>query len=312
MASVDVSVCVVSCNCRELLRASLCTLADAAPGRELEVIVADNASNDGTREMVTEGFPTVMFLAQPRNVGFATAMNRAVAESSGRLIAWLNPDCEVEAGALGRLADELDERADVDVVAPRLVYPDGRIQLSCGTLPRLRDAVWDNLGLSALFPRSRVFNGHRLGHWSYDETRDVAWASGACLMMRRDAWERVGALDEQFFMYCEELDWFVRLHEQGGRVLFVPDATVKHRHAAITSRDPRQAALWGHQSKFRLFRKHHGRAAECALRFLTLVGSAARLTLASTAWLMGIRARRRHAERAALLAAVCRCCVSCA
>jgi hypothetical protein len=311
MAAPDVSVCVVSYECRDLLEACLASLPRAAPEHELEIIVADNASGDGTPEMLAAEFPTVRVLPQETNLGFAAAMNRAVAASSAPLIAWLNPDCEVQPGAFAVLIRELQGDPDLDVVAPKLLYPRGQTQLSCGTLPRLRDALYDNLGLSVLFPHSRVLNGHRLGHWSYDESRDVAWASGACLMMRREAWEQVGPLDERFFMYCEETDWFMRLHKIGGRLRFVPDAVVMHHHGAITDKvDPTQTALWGHRSKFLLFRKHYGRGAEWALRLVTLKGSALRLALSCLGWLVAPETRRIEARRIRLLGAVCKACMS--
>ncbi len=293
-ACPDLSICVVSYNTRDLLDACLASVfrsgcgaeadtaqalgpTDRAPRATMEVIVVDNASRDGSADMVREKYPQARLIALDENVGFARGSNQAIKASSGRHILLLNSDTVVQEHALGSMVAFLDEHPEFAVLGPRLLNDDGTAQPSCFAFVTVRDIIFENLGLTALFPRSRFVNRRGLGGFDGTEVREVDWVSGACLMVRRPAVERVGLLDEEFFMYGEEQDWCRRMKETGLRVVFYPGATVVHYGRASSRRARGELAPRALAGRLRYFHKHHGPRAVLAVRAATVVGMTLRL-----------------------------------
>lgn len=276
---MDLSVCIVSYNCRDLLRACLLSIELEAVGLEHEVIVADNASGDGTVEMIAREFPRVACLANEENLGFAAATNQAAAHARGEVLLMLNPDTEVQPGAPERLVSFLRSHPWAGAAGPRIVGPGGELQPTCHLFPTVGLTLIAQLGLHRLFPGSRLLGGYDMTWWDHARPRRVDWVSGACLAVSRAAWERVGPLDEGYFMYSEEVDWCYRLSQAGLECWYLPDATVIHHEAASWGRARPERILASHRANFRFFGKHYGRRAELLARLLVAGGALARAAL---------------------------------
>lgn len=253
---VEVSVSIVNWNTREELRECLRSVL-VQEGVGFDVTVVDNASADGSAEMVAAEFPTVRLIANERNVGFGRAHNQVIAAASGRYFFMLNPDARLlGADCLKRMVEFADAHPEAGLIGPKVVNRDGTIQFSARNFPTLGAAVFQNSFLGRLFPGNRYVRQYVLSDWDHSQPREVDWLSGSALLVRREFIEDVGLLDEGFFMYCEDVDWGYRAKAKGWKALYCPDATVVHRIGA-SSDQAQVRMLWQHhKSMYRLFRKH--------------------------------------------------------
>lgn len=254
---LDVSVVVVSYNTAALLRQCLRSiLADPGPSRE--VLVVDNASTDGSPQMVADEFPDVRLITNAGNVGFSRANNQALERSSGRYACLLNSDAELRPGCLAAMVAYLDAHPRVGVLGPRLVYADGTPQPSRRRFPTLATAFVESTILQRWWPGADVLRRYYLSDVPDDRPQEVDWVTGACLMVRREAMAQVGLLDERFFMYSEELDWCRRIKAAGWRVAYTPDAVVVHHESRSAEQNLARRSILFHDSKCRYFAKYHG------------------------------------------------------
>ncbi|MEA3401309.1 MAG: glycosyltransferase family 2 protein [Armatimonadota bacterium] len=273
---MDLSICIVSYNCRRLLSRCLESIREHSGRLSVEVIVADNASTDGTPQMVRERFPEAIVLANEENRGFAGGTNQAMRRASGDVLLMLNPDTEVQAGTLPYLTRFLHERPEAGAAGPAVYGPDGSLQHTCHHFPTLWLSVVAQLGLHRLLPGTRTFGAYDMTWWSHDEPRRVDWLSGACIATRRDVFEHVGALDEGYFMYSEDVDWCYRLSKAGYERWYLPDVRIIHHEAGSWEGAPQERILAAHRANFRFFGKHYGDASEIVARFIVAWGASAR------------------------------------
>jgi len=266
--SVDLSIVIVSYNGREHLRHCLASLAVHPPPVESEIIVVDNDSRDGSAPMVASEFGDVRLLRTPRNLGFAAGANRGAREASGEALVLLNPDSEIKADPFAPMLNYLREHEDAGVVAPRLLNPDGSLQLSCRSFPTFSVALFNRYSLlTRLLPRNRYSKQYLLSDWRHDSICDVDWVSGACLMIRRSLFEKIGLLDEGYFMYIEDVDLCQRVHRAGYRIVYFPETPVVH-HIGRSSRTlPSRSILARHRSMWHYYKKYlkRGRVADIAV-----------------------------------------------
>ncbi len=264
----DVVVAIVSYNTRERLRDCLASVT-ASEGVTAEIWVVDNASPDGSADLVETEFPDVRLVRSSENLGFAAANNLVMRRASGRYILLLNPDTEVPADALRRMLDFLESRTDAGICGPHLLNSDGSSQSRGLPFP----TMWSEIRQS----RSVAWMS---GRWSAPEQapvlagqpRHVDWISGACLMIRSEVVERIGMLDEQFFIYAEELDWCFRAGRAGWKVYALDDVSVIH-HQAQSMRQVFAVALqYLVETRLRYYRKHYGFAYAAALSGVYLAG----------------------------------------
>lgn len=296
----DLSVIIVNWNVRDLLRRCLESVFASPFGGSLEVLVVDNASADGSGEMVRTEFPQVHLIANAENRGFPAANNQGLALARGRYILLLNPDTEVVGDALQAMVAFADAHPDVGVVGPQLLNPDGSVQSSRRRFPTLATALWESTWLQPYAPR-RLLERYYVLDRPDDEIQDVDWVTGAALMVRREAVEEVGPLDEGFFMYSEELDWCRRFREAGWRVVYLPTARIVH-HVGKSSEQVLPARHIHFQtSKVRYFRKYHGPLAAEALRLFLLGNYLWQIGVEGAKWLLG----HKRSLRAGRIAAYC-------
>ena len=247
------TVIMVSWNACDLLATAIASVPPIVGGATIELIVVDNASTDGSPEMIAERFPNVRVIRNAENVGFARANNQALVESRGEYVLLLNSDTQLHSGALASLVSFLEEHPHVGIVGPQLVYPDGRRQFSFGRFPSLREQAAIAFGLG----RYVIRDDHTARNNQSEQ--EVDYVSGACMLIRRTAIDVVGIMDEQFFMYCEETDWCYRMRKAGWSVCFEPAAIVMHVRGGSTRIVRGEMLGELYRSRVRYMRKHHGR-----------------------------------------------------
>ena len=283
------TVLIASWNTRELLDACLRSVLAAAEETALEVIVYDNASEDGTPAWVRSRFPSVRLIEGDENLGFGAAINRAAARARAETWIVLNPDTVVEPGALAVLVRALEEEPQAAIVAPRLQNPDGTLQPSCSRRPRLGRELLRLLHLERLAPGV----AYRMEAWP-QRRREVDVAAGACLALRPGALGGEAPFDESFFMYSEEVDLCERLSRSGWKILWEPAARVVHHGAGSTAQVRETMFEELYRAKVRFFRKHDGPLAAAAYKGVLALASVLRLLASPLALLEGRRDRRRH------------------
>ncbi len=304
----DLSILIVNWNVRDLLRRCLQSIFANLPPRQMEIIVVDNGSSDGSVEMVRAEFPRVHLIPNPDNRGFPAANNQGLAVARGRYILLLNPDTEVVGDALETMVAFADAHPDVGVVGPQLLNPDGTIQSSRRRFPTLATAIFESTWLQPCAPR-RLLTRYYVLDRPDDEIQDVDWVTGAALMARREAVEQVGPMDEGFFMYSEELDWCRRFRDAGWRVVYLPTARVVHYGGKSSEQVLPARHIHFQASKIRYFRKHHGAAAAGVLRAVIVGNYLWQMGIEGAKWLLGHK-RPMRAERLAayrqVVRALCR------
>jgi len=248
------AVVVVNFNTREDLRACLRSVVASAPR---QIVVADNGSTDGSREVVREAFPSVALLCLDENPGYGGAANRAIAATSAPYVLLLNSDTLIAPDALETLGAYLDTHPGAAVVGPRLLNPDGSLQPSCYPFPGSLRWAFDNDDVGRLLARLPLVRELGLRTWRHDRSRRVPWVKGAALALRRAAFDAVGGFDESFFMYHEESDLCFRLADAGWEVHFAPVTDVVHTGGTSTAqRQPEMDAALA-RSATRFHRKHY-------------------------------------------------------
>jgi GT2 family glycosyltransferase len=271
-----VSVVIVSYRSRDALEPCLVSLRECGARCPLEVVVVDNASGDGTVEWLRARHPEVELIANPDNRGFTRGVNQGLARARGDYLFVLNPDCEVTPEALERLIAELDHGSGVAAVAPLLRDGSGHEARSCGRFPGVWTLLCDHLGLAQAFPDSALFGKYKYGGRAMRDLDRVEWASGAALLIPRRAYVQVGGLDENIFMYMEEVDWCLRASQIGLSVRFVPDAAILHHGQRSSRQVPGQTYLHNLRSRVYYFRKHHGPLAARFAKGILIVSLAAK------------------------------------
>lgn len=269
----DLSVVIVNRNTRALLRACLDSLVGLPDGVRTELIVVDNGSTDGSVELVRERFPQVQLIRNEENTGYAYPNNQGLEASTGRYVLLLNSDTEVRPFALARLVEFMERHPEAGACGPTLRYPDGSLQRSCYSFPSPRTTFSRMLALDALFPRSRVLGNQQLG-FDHACTAPVDALLGAALLVRREALEKVGPLDERFRIHYNDFDWCYRIRRAGWEVYFVHEAEVVHHSQATTKLENDRLQLQGEivRNLFEYHRKHYGEAGVRWLRLWLLVG----------------------------------------
>jgi hypothetical protein len=269
----DVSIVIVSYESRQLLARCLAALAaDTARRVTAETIVVDQASQDGTVAWLAAEHPDVRVVALSENVGFGAGNNRGAAVAQGRWLLLLNSDAFVRPGAVDELVRFGDARPAAGAVGPKLLWPDGRLQRSCRRFPTVFRLATEYLYLRKLAPRSRALNGFYCGEFAHDAVRRVDWLTGACLLVRRDLYERLGGFDEDFFLYSEEVDLLARASQLGAETWFDPDADVVHVWGGTAGRSSALVLEEQARSHVRYLDKHASRTAAARARAVILAG----------------------------------------
>lgn len=284
----DLGIVIVNWNTRDLLRRCLETVFASTGSITYRVVVVDNSSSDGSAEMVAQYFPQVTLLAGHGNVGYPAGNNLglralgyaqqdgAAASDVPRYALLLNPDTELPPDALAHILRYMETHQHTGVVGPKLVLANGQLDLACRrSFPTPEVSLWRMIGFSKLFPKSRVFGRYNLTYLDENETAEVDSVVGAFMMVRREAIDQVGLLDETFFMYGEDLDWCKRIKEAGWKVVYYPHVQVLHIKRA-SSRQNKRAPVEFVRALLIFYNKHYREQTPWWMNAAVLIGIALR------------------------------------
>ncbi len=293
---VDLSVSIVSFRTPELLRQCLGALALESEQLELEVTVVDNASGDGSVELVRSEFPDVRIVANARNAGFGAAHNQVLRRARGRYCVVLNSDAALCPGALRALVDVMDADPCLGACGPKLRYPTGSLQSSRRRFPTVAGLFIESTQLQRFWPDNAVLRRYYVQDRSDAVAQDVDWLVGACLCLRTEALRQVGLFDERYFMYSEEIDLCRRLRAAEWRVRYVPQAEVVHLEGGSSRADLAARDQRFQRSKLAYAAKWHGHWVALALRAYLIAEYLLRAAEESLKLVMGSRRHERQAR----------------
>jgi N-acetylglucosaminyl-diphospho-decaprenol L-rhamnosyltransferase len=251
----DLAVIIVSYNTRDDLARTLNSLVSAPPVTPHQIVVVDNASEDGSLGLVRDRYPDVRSIDAGANLGFSAANNIGIRATSGEFVLLLNSDTEVPRGAVDGLVHDLRQHPEAAIAGPRLVDARGRPELSIGPMIGPFNELKQKL-TGALYERGWGPVCRRVER-SLTTEQEVDWVSGACLLVRRADAEDVGLLDERFFLYTEDVDFCAAIRRRGRRVRFVPSVEVRHLRGRSRSRNPAAASAAYRRSHLAFYAKHH-------------------------------------------------------
>lgn len=258
MSQPRVSIVIVNWKTPQLLADCLDSIATRDRGyADFETFVVDNNSGDGSVEMLKERYPNVLLTENLDNVGFAVACNQVIPQANGQYILLLNPDTTITDNAISTLACFLDQRSEVGAVGPKVLNPDGTLQLACRrSFPSVSAAFFRLSYLSKLFPANEKIARYNLTHADPDKELEVDALSGSCMMVRKEVVDKIGLLDEDIFMFGEDIDWCWRIKENGWKVVYIPDSIIYHVHGASSRLRPIGATINLHKGMEVFYRKH--------------------------------------------------------
>ena len=254
-----VSVIIVSWNAREYLLQCLNSISAEVCRYSMEVIVVDNASSDGSADTVASRYSHVRVIRNSGNLGFAKANNIGIAASTGQYVCLVNSDVKVLPHCISRLVDYCEAHPETGMVGPRIIGGDGKLQRSCRGFPGVWNMFCRALALDTIFPRCKLLTGYLLRHWAQDALQSVDILTGCFWLIRRDALDEVGLLDETFFMYGEDMDWCKRFWSHQWKVVFVPLAEAIHYGGGSSSNAPVRFYIERQRADLQYWRKHHSR-----------------------------------------------------
>ncbi len=257
---MELSIIIVNYNTSELLHKCLNkvykSLSFGKIEKESEVIVVDNASSDDSVPMAEKNFPEVIIIKNSKNLGFAKANNQALRQARGKYILLLNSDTEIDKDALTGLLDEIKKKQGVGVVGGKLLNPDGSVQASAGFLPSLSKVFFWMFFIDDIPLLCRLIKPYHIQDKKfYQKKADVDWVTGACFMIKREVIETVGYMDENIFMYGEELEWCYRIRKAGFSVIYTPKVCLLH-HKGASTKDTEGGIIEEFKSILYLYRKH--------------------------------------------------------
>ena len=259
--TIDLSVVILNWNARDYLREALDSIIRQSWRHRIEIIVVDNHSLlDDSAAMVKNEFPQVALLETGRNMGFSAGNNFGLREAKGRLILFLNPDTVVHQGALDTLVDWMDAHPKVGACGPKLLNSDGTLQASCRAFPSFGTGLFRNTLLGRLFPNNPWSRGYLMQDFQHDKEQPVDWLSGSALLARREALQQIGGgWDEDYFMYCEDVDICYRLKTKGWARYYVPQATITHHIGKSSDWAQGTTIRRHHASMLKFYFKHYAR-----------------------------------------------------
>ena len=290
-----VSLVVVTWNAKKYVDMCLGSL-DHIKDIPLEIIVVDNASTDGTTELIANNFKGFKLFRNEENLGFAKANNIGIRNSRGRYVCLVNSDVTVPAGCLSSLLNYMEANPGVGMVGPQMVDPDGTVRRSTMRYPSLRSAIGRALGIDRFPLVSRLLGSQMVSDFRHDRIADVEILNGWFWIVRREALDQVGLLDERFFIYGEDLDWCRRFRKAGWRLVFYPIAKAIHYGGASSSAAPVRFYVEQVRATFQYWRKHHGLFARSAYWGIVLVHNLLRLM--GYVAVYSISAKRKNEARA--------------
>jgi GT2 family glycosyltransferase len=253
----DISIVIVNYRVKNLLERCLTSISESRDGSSCEIIVVDNNSKDGSVELLKQNFPEVKLIENQQNRGFSFACNQGVEKSSGRYVLLLNPDTIFPETGLKKVLDFMDSNPEAGICGPKMVDLRGNLLYSCRSFPSFLTSISSSQSfLFRLFPRNPLSGRYLLKDLNHSRIQEVDWVSGSCLLARKKMLERIGLLDESYFIYVEDVDLCYRAHKAGWRIFYLPEVTFVHQVGQSTSQNKLKSRLEHHKSMWIFFKKH--------------------------------------------------------
>lgn len=276
---IELSIVIVSWNAKEFLCKCIDSIFTNCDRFNFEVIVVDNASHDGSVEMVQKKFPMVTVICNDRNLGFAKANNVGIRLSQGNYICLINSDVEVLSNCFDLMVDYIKKNSDVGMLGPMMLNSDGTLQRSCRGYSTLWNLFCRALALDLCFPNAKLFGGRLMTYWDHNDTQEVEVINGCFWMVGKEALSEVGLLDEKFFIYAEDVDWCKRFNDAGWKVVYYPIAKAIHYGGASSNNAPIQFYLEMYRANLQYWKKHHNFFAQAAYLVITLLHHIVRISV---------------------------------
>lgn len=276
----SLAIIIISFNVCKLLKECLESIYRETTRTRFEIWVIDNLSRDDSVRMLKESFPEVHLIENQENLGFTRANNQAIAKCQSDLVLLLNPDTLIQDGALDKMVQFMDEHPDVGVSGCRVLNPDGSLQLACRrSIPSPKVAFYRLSGLSRLFPNSKVMAKYNLTYLDPDKPHEVDAVSGAFLLIRKQVVDRIGMLDETFWIFGEDIDWCIRAKKAGWKVMYYPDARILHYKGIGCGTNSRKTSYEFYRAMYLFHRKHFAKDCSPITNGLIYIGIFAKALL---------------------------------
>jgi len=292
----ELSIIIVSWNCKDYLRRCLESISKFPPGCSYDIILIDNASSDGTVEMVQTSFPGIKLIINDSNRGFAAANNVALKHFISQFYLLLNPDTEVYDNSIQSLIDIAKRNTEVWGIGPAIINGDGSPQRTGVRFPNNWNIFSESLFLDKLFPHSKLFGRHRQLYHNPNIERELDYVKGSCILLHNEAIKKIGFLDEDYFMYFEETDWCYRVRKAGKCILYSPLATIKHYGGGEFGHFDKHKIIHYHKSLLLFYHKHYSALRSFTLRNILIIRSLIRLCIWSIIFILQPSMRKRAAS----------------
>jgi len=274
----DLTISTVNWNTRDILRDCLKSIFDTVHNLNFEIFIVDNASSDGSPEMVEKEFPRVKLIRNDANCGDSVGNNQVISGSEGEFILLLNSDTVVLPGTIEEMFWCMKENPSIAALACQSLYLDRKtVQHDCRRFPTLMTAFFDDTFLGRWFSKNNVIKRYHMRDWAHDDFREVEQPPITCFMVRRQVVNAVGSLDEKLFLYYTDVDLCLRIKKAGFKIFYTPHAQVVHYASASIKKSPNVYRDW-HKDKFYYYRKHHGVHSVIAMKFILILDFFERLT----------------------------------
>jgi GT2 family glycosyltransferase len=279
---IDLSVIIVNWNTKELLKSCLDSFYREMKEFTSEIFVVDNSSSDGSAEMVKKEFPEVILIENIKNVGFAKANNQAFHLAGGRFVLLLNPDTVILNNAVSKMLRFIGEKKKIGAVGPKLVNTDGSVQYECArNFPSLLTAFSSFFLLERYFPKSMLFGKRNLGWWNHEDSRAIPCLSGACVIVRKEIFDKIGLFDEHIPMFLDDVDLCYRIKRSGFINYYLSSAEVIHLVGQSRKKNKNHKLLEAMyvQAYDYFFQKHYNKSYFYLNKIITFFGSLFRMIL---------------------------------
>ncbi|MDW2876426.1 MULTISPECIES: glycosyltransferase family 2 protein [Bacillaceae] len=278
---MDVSIIIVNYNTKELTVDCIRSIYAAENKYSFEIYLVDNNSSDGSVEAVREKFPEVKVISNKLNAGFSKANNQAIRLASGRYTLLLNSDTIVKNRSIDTMISYMDSHQDVGASGCKVTLPDGKLDKACHRgFPTPSASMYYFLGLDERFPNNPRFNGYHLNHLDFDQIHEIDCLVGAFMIVRREAIKEVGMLDEEYFMYGEDIDWCFRIKNAGWKITYNPEAEIIHYKGASSRKKPIKIVYEFHRAMYLFHKKNLSFNYSKLVNLIVVTGIAAKLGLA--------------------------------
>ncbi len=268
---IDISVIIVSWNAKKFLLRCLNSLLLEENSIYMEIIVVDNASTDGSPETVKEQFPHVNLIINKKNLGFSKANNIGIRNSIGRYVCLINSDIELLSGCIKRLFAYIEKNPSIGILGPCILNSDLKLQSSCRRLPNIWNTLVEALFLHKIFNKSKIFSGQFISELPQNKVSRVEVISGCFWIVRREAINQVGLLDENYYIYGEDVDWCKRFGEAGWKIIYYPFAKAIHYEGASSANAPVKFYIEMQRAKLQYWKKYYKRFPQTIYWLITLL-----------------------------------------